>query len=181
MNELKNKVKIDTNDCQVIQVEPNRYELFKPIEGHDGKYMISTSGTVISLHYGKIKIRKPRKDKDSYLQITLVDKSRKSGIRTYQVHRLVAQTFLPDFDPNLEIDHIDGYRWNNQIDNLQQLNHRDNIKKRTKNIKKYTRLNETQKELIKMLYIPKDEIFGFRNIARHFDISPQTLKNILYK
>lgn len=180
MNQLNNKVEINMNDLQVIEIEQGKFELFKPIEGHDGKYMISTLGTVISLCYGKIKIRKPRKDKDSYLQITLVDKSRKSGIRTYQVHRLVAQTFLPDFNPDLEIDHIDGIRWNNDINNLQQINHRDNIKKRTKNRKKYTRLNETQKELIKMLYIPKDEVFGFRNMCKHFDVSPETLKKILY-
>lgn len=180
MNELTNKVEINTKDCQVIEVEPNRFELFKPIEGYD-KYMISTTGTVISLHYGKMKVRKPKKDKDNYLQITLTDNSTKSGIKTYQVHRLVAQTFLPNWDAKLEVDHLDGCRWNNSIDNLQLVTHQQNMSNQNKKRKKYTRLNEVQKELIKMLYVPKHDVYGFSNLARHFDISPQTLKTILYK
>lgn len=175
MNELNNKVEINSNE-QVIQLKDGRVELFRQIPDFD-KYWIGINGTVLSLQFGKKRELKQRVDKDGYHHVTISNNKVK---KSFLVHRLVAQAFLYGFDKSLEVDHVNNRRDDNRAENLQMLSHRDNLKKRTKNRKKYVRLNETQKELIKMLYIPKDEIFGFRNIARHFDISPQTLKNILY-
>ena len=47
------------------------------------------------------------------------------------IHRLVAEYFHPDFSSDLEVDHIDGNRTNNQINNLRcvrLLRNRDKVK-----------------------------------------------------
>ncbi len=177
MNKLKNKVEIDTSECHVIEIEKGRFELFKPIQGHDSKYMVSTNGTVISLHYGKIRIMKLRTDKDGYRHVTL---SANGTGKSFLVHRLVAEAFLYDFDKSLEVDHIDGCRWNNQIENLQMLSHKDNVKKRDKKRKKYVRLSQEEKQLIRDNYIPRDKKYGFKAIQNKYDLSGETMKKIIY-
>lgn len=45
------------------------------------------------------------------------------------VHRLVASTFLENLmDTNMTVNHIDGNRLNNKIDNLEWLSLKDNIR-----------------------------------------------------
>ena len=43
------------------------------------------------------------------------------------MHRLVAQHFLPDWNPGLEVNHIDGNRDNNRADNLEMCTHQRNM------------------------------------------------------
>lgn len=55
--------------------------------------------------------------------------------RSFLVHRLVAKYFLPDWDENLTVNHIDEDRFNNKVSNLEMMtqlqnnNHGDRKKK----------------------------------------------------
>ena len=53
-------------------------------------------------------------DKCRYLRIILCGEKRK----TILVHRLVAMSFLEDFSTDLQVDHIDRNRQNNNLSNL---------------------------------------------------------------
>lgn len=64
----------------------------------------------------KGKILKPIKDKNGYLVVTL---SKDNKGKTYKVHRLVAQTFLPNPDNLPCINHIDEDKTNNRVENLE--------------------------------------------------------------
>ena len=44
------------------------------------------------------------------------------------VHRLVAEVYLPNPYHFSDVDHIDGVRLNNSVDNLRWVSHSENIK-----------------------------------------------------
>ena len=83
---------------------------------YEGLYKVSNLGRILSLGNGGThktsKILKTRKNKYGYLQVQLC----KNGIRkTFQVHRLVAQTFIPNPENLPEVNHIDENKENNFV------------------------------------------------------------------
>lgn len=90
-------------------------EIWKPIKDFD-KYFISNYGRVKSTKFGKERILKLTKDKDGYLIVNLY-KNNKS--KTFKVHRLVAETFLPNPYNLLQVNHKDENPQNNIVTNLE--------------------------------------------------------------
>lgn len=85
--------------------------LHKAIKGYED-YLISDTGQVYSLKSGKyLKSRKSRE----YYQVNLYKDGKH---KTFKVHRLVAQAFIPNLDNKPTVDHIDRDPSNNQVDNL---------------------------------------------------------------
>lgn len=66
----------------------------------------------------------PQVVKNGYTVLRLVDTDNQR--KTFSCHRVVARLFKPDFDPSLDVDHIDGDKTNNHIENLQCITHRQN-------------------------------------------------------
>ena len=101
-------------------------EIWKDIPNYEGKYQISNYGRVKSLNYNKTKQRKLLKPdiRRDYLCVTLF----KNNIRNrIQIHRLVAIVFIPN-KLNLPcVNHIDGNKQNNHINNLEWCTHKENI------------------------------------------------------
>lgn len=101
-------------------------EVWKEIKGYEGLYEISNLGRVRSLDKVTIttngrrfpfkgRILKNKKRADGYLEIGLTkDKKRKS----YRVHRLVAETFIPNPDNKKYVDHINTIKDDNRVENL---------------------------------------------------------------
>jgi hypothetical protein len=100
-------------------------EIWKDVVGYESIYEISNFGNVKSFKYGKEKIRKLRNDKDGYLLINLC-KDKK--VKTFKIHRLVAQAFIPNPDNKPQINHIDGNKSNNKVDNLEWVTNKENSK-----------------------------------------------------
>ncbi len=73
-------------------------------------YEVTCSGEVINTKTGRV--LKTSKNKDGYLQVVLYKKGRK---KTFKVHRLVAQVFIPNPDNLPEINHKDENKTNNTI------------------------------------------------------------------
>ena len=51
------------------------------------------------------------------------------------VHRLVAQAFLPDFEPDKWVDHINGIRADNRVENLRMVTAQGNHRGRYRKVK----------------------------------------------
>lgn len=110
-------------------------EIWVDIKNYEGKYRISNLGRVKSLerqvsHDGITWIQPERIMCHWCGTTSLYDCVRlyKGGVgKKFSVHRLVAQHFLPDWNPGLEVNHIDGNRDNNRADNLEMCTHQRNM------------------------------------------------------
>ena len=100
-------------------------EQWKPIEGYEGLYEISSYGNVVSHHGKTSRILAHRKGKSGYIQYGL---SKNGIVTTVSAHRLVAQAFIPNPD-NLEtVSHKDENPENNHVDNLEWASREDNAR-----------------------------------------------------
>lgn len=86
-------------------------------------YLISKDGDIYSNYtYRKLKCSK---DKNGYLKIRLVNKS---GRKSMFLHRLLAIQFIPNPLNKPFINHIDGNKYNNKLNNLEWCTHKENMK-----------------------------------------------------
>ena len=98
-------------------------EIWKDIAEYEGFYQVSNRGNVRSVDrrglqgYGRReRMLKPGYTSRGYLQVNLT-KNGKSKTRT--VHRLVAETFIPNPENSLQVSHIDKIKDNNNVENLE--------------------------------------------------------------
>lgn len=104
-------------------------------------------------------ILKPAKIKNGYLTVVL---TKDGKCKTYLLHRLVASNFIKNINGYKEINHIDGNKLNNNVDNLEWCTRKHNISeayrlglrkkiynKENKNSKKVKQINlKTKEEII---------------------------------
>ena len=105
----------------------------KDIKGYEGLYAITPEGEVWS--YKKKMFLVPRANSKGYLRVQLFKDGQK---KWYRVHRLVAEAYIPNPDNLPQVDHIDGNKMHNYLNNLQWITNRDNVRKgRNKPILQY--------------------------------------------
>lgn len=116
-------------------------EIWSSIKGYEGYYEVSSLGNVrsvtriITRKDGVVQIRESRlmtatENADGYLEVKL---SKERIRKTFKVHRLVAEAFVPlpsetKDEYRYEVNHIDCNRKNNHYDNLEWVTHADNVK-----------------------------------------------------
>lgn len=116
-------------------------EIWKDIPGYEGLYQASNLGRIKSLnrkfYYGskqkiiKEKIKKQcetakRNNKKGYLCTRLLNSNNKS--KAEYVHILVAKTFLKNDENKPTVNHKDGNKFNNCVDNLEWNTYSENNK-----------------------------------------------------
>lgn len=106
-------------------------EVWKDIKDFRGLYKISSFGRVISLPRNGTKkdtyFIKPSIDRYGYIRYSL-SKNNKQYHR--QAHRLVAEAFIPNPNNKPQVNHIDGKKHNNRVDNLEWNTASENISHR---------------------------------------------------
>lgn len=109
-------------------------EIWKDINGYEGLYQISNLGNVKSIQYfnhanNKIyprnKLLKPLINEKGYFRVDLFKLGKTKRCR---IHRLVAEAFIPNLNNFPEVNHIDGNKSNNRVDNLEWCTHKHNMK-----------------------------------------------------
>ena len=94
-------------------------EEWRAIKDYEGLYEVSNLGRVRSLNYNgtkRVQLLKPQDQGQGYLQVQLRKNKKR---RSYRVHRLVAEAFIPNPNNLPCINHIDQNRSNNRVDNLE--------------------------------------------------------------
>jgi hypothetical protein len=172
--------------CTLLFVDYDS-EVWRDIEGQEGKYQISSYGNVRSLNritvYGDNKGEyhtiqgkdlNPTKS-GSYLTIGI-------GGKTISVHTLVAKTFCKGYKDGLVCNHKDGNKFNNYYKNLEWVTQTQNIKHAKKlglNCKGEeigaSKLKEHEVITIKKLL---QENISASKIARVYNVSKGSIHNI---
>ena len=160
-------------------------ELWKPLLEYKG-IEISSIGRI---RKAANKRRKERiltefpKDRDGYCRCSV---QKLDGTWTSQpVHRLVAKAFIPNAENKQAVNHIDGNRQNNKVENLEWATPKENVihsfrfgsRKVCKQVPRKTILTDFQISQIDKLR----EFYTVNQIAKLFNIEYQSLKNIIHK
>lgn len=152
--------------------------MFKPISGFEKYFGISKDGQVISFITSNI--RKPSLNKDGYLRVTLYKKG--SNLKTFKhffIHTLVALTYIGPCPVGYEVNHKDGNKLNNHINNLEYLSKTDNryhMYNTCGRIGARKRYSKEQKIEIVSLY---STIKSQQKVADTLNIPRSTVKSIL--
>lgn len=113
-------------------------EIWKNIKEYEGKYQVSNYGKVKNNKTGRI-LKPMLRSKNRYLCVQL---SKNSAVKTYSIHRLVAEAFILNPNNYPVINHKDENKMNNIVSNLEwcsqkyNINYGSSLNKRVKSHKK---------------------------------------------
>jgi len=160
-------------------------EIWKDVPGYEGRYQVSNLGRVKSLRrkdsLGRIvkeKIRAFKYCKNGYHTMTLDGDTRR---KTEKVHRLVLLAFKGY--SKLEVNHINGVKTDNRLENLEYCNHSSNMMHA-----RLTGLINNKGERSGTSKLSKDQVLEIRSLKGHltqskiaemFNVSEGQIQKIL--
>ena len=155
--------------------------MYKQIENLD--YEINSEGLVRRISTKRIK--KSFKRPDGYIGIQLY--ITKNKVKNYQLHRLIADAFIPNPDNKLYVNHIDSNRENNSLENLEWVTFEENVKhgyesgyasnKGSKN--GFSIL--TEKQVLEMRSKRKNDKLTYQELATHYNVSYGCVAGIIQR
>lgn len=141
--------------------------MWKEIDGFEN-YEVSTEGTVRNKKYNRLLTPSP--GAGGYLRVNL-----RKDKKSYQhyVHRLVASAFL---EGEGEVNHLDGDRTNNKVDNLEWTTHQENVNHAFEVLQR-----APSRGAVKVLVVYTDgteKIFdGIKQCAEYYNIDCATIRD----
>lgn len=136
------------------------------------------------------KILKQHIGKTGYYMINIYPNGRIGKSKTLKIHRVVAEAFIPNSNNYPVVNHKDGNKLNNNVENLEWCTHSYNTKHAFEhNLSKpkkgcsnsNSKLSEDDVKWIREHYIPRDRIFGTRALARKFNMSHANISRLVNK
>lgn len=102
-------------------------ERWAQVKGYEGVYEVSDEGRVRRItasiaHAGNL-IKKPFVTHNGYFRVPL---SMHSKVKTFFVHRLIYTAFIGSIPDKMEINHKNGNKQDNRVDNLELVTSKEN-------------------------------------------------------
>ena len=123
-------------------------EEWRDVLGFEELYQVSNLGNVRTVKRGEATVMSQEEQWNGYLSVHL----RNKGVeRRASVHRLVAEAFIPNPDGLRDVNHKNGIKTDNRVENLEWLSHSDNMKHQYQVLKtgRYGHLYKPAEPLIK--------------------------------
>lgn len=158
---------------------PEMKEEWRDVKGYEGRYMVSSIGNVKSIIYPNPRILKQHghgvEDLDEAYRGVRLYKNKKS-IRGV-VHRLVCEAFIPNPDNKPQINHKNGIKYDNSVENLEWCTASENQKHRFSDLGCIIHNRELTKEQVFEILSQIGK--GWRkNIAAKFGVSEGCIKAV---
>ena len=151
-------------------------EIWKPIHQYDG-YEVSSFGRVRSKKRGEWKLLVPN-SATRYLTVNLY---KNKDMKSFTIHKLVADAFLGSKPEMTEICHSDGNRFNNSADNLRYdskaANSYDSVLMKVHAGENNGRSVLCERCVSAIKHLLEIGANG-SDLARAFDVTPTTVSNI---
>lgn len=149
-------------------------EIWKDIDGYNGAYQVSNLGRVRHIQTNILKADyRPTRKEYAYAQARISIRG-----KHYSIHRLVAQTFIPNPKKLPQVNHKDGNTRNNRVENLEWCTAKDNTKHAIE-----TGLKKLKVPLEKYEYVCAEYLKGrtMKNIGEEFGVHDTRIRDILKK
>lgn len=117
-------------------------EQWKDIPGYEGLYQVSDYGNVWNVK--KNRYHTLEKLPSGYIRTRL---NSGSHSKTFYVHRLVAEAFVPNPNNYPEVNHIDEQKWHNFVNNLEWVTRLQNVHHGTGRSRARQRIIETRRRI----------------------------------
>lgn len=156
-------------------------EVWKDIEGYEGVYQVSNLGRVKRI--GKYRNQHTSWESNKFLKVKegtniylYVDLSKDNKVKRYLVHRLVAENFINNPNNCNEVNHKDGNKQNNNVDNLEWCTRNENLKHSLD-----TGLRKRKIPLEKYDYVYNEVLKGrtYRSLAKEFNVGKTKIADII--
>lgn len=168
--------------------------IWKDVVGYEGLYRVSNDGVVKNIpRTFKMKDGRNRTikketimsfeiDKDGYYRVGLRKNAKQLN---HYVHRLVANAFIHNPNNKEQVNHIDGIKNNNNVENLEWVTHKENREHAAANglvpdqwgrKNPNSKLTEQDVLLIKKL---KEDGMTYREVSENIGTSISNVKNIV--
>lgn len=145
-------------------------EQWKDIPGYED-YMVSNTGNVKSIKYGKERLLKITVDDNGYRWFISYANGKK---KKFKVGRLVATLFIPNPDNLPTVDHLDRNSLNDNVENLRWVTQGDNNRNRYMPNHRGESIGTSfwKKEQVIEIKKLRDQGLGKRKIAKIFNCTP---------
>lgn len=173
-------------------------EEWRSIAGFEGYYEVSNHGLIRSV--GGTKIKKngshfnragqiiAQRVADHGYVVVMFRKMGKSYLR--YVHRLLAQAFIPNPENKGDINHKDGNKANNLIENLEWATRSENIKHSYDSLghpkvsfagelSAMAKLNNEAVRRIRRVLIPRHPIYGAKALGREYGVDGSLIMRVV--
>lgn len=156
-------------------------EVWKVHPACKGRFMVSNYGRVMNRARGKL--MKTQLSQSGYVTFSTKEDGRNSKSICLRVHRMVAECFLDNPEGKEQVNHKDGDKTNNHVDNLEWCTRSENIQHAwdtgLQPRRRKGKLSDADREFIKTRYIPKDRKWGVRGLARRFNVHHASIQQVL--
>lgn len=163
----------------------------------NGLYRVNTKGEVITDNWrntGKTAVLKPTTDKKGYKRVGL---QINGVLQTKKVHRLVAEAFIPNPEKKPCVNHINGIKSDNRVENLEWVTYKENTQHAIdnnlfifqtpeKSINKIIKKGElngfsllTEKQVLEIRKKYKPRIITREVLAKEYNVTVSCIKDVL--